>query len=247
MARRHPVRLSVFHVLALLVGLHADALAQPRAVQLYYNERPPYLTTGPDGVVFGLTATPAAEAFRRAGIAFEWVKLPTKRQLSAIKENNGLECAVGWFKNPEREAFARYTKAIYRDRPTVGLANVDFQPPTARLADLLRTPGVTVLVKDGYSYGPYIDGLINDLKPTRLGTAGESSQMVQMVAARRADFMFVAEEEASYLVHESGIDASKLKLVRFDDVPPGERRYILCSKRVPVDVIARLNQGISFE
>ena len=229
-----------------LLLLSANIHGAP-SVTLYYNERPPYLVTAAGGGVSGLTATPAANAFRSAGIAFGWSKLPTNRQMAVLKENRAAECAVGWFRNAERESFARYTKAIYRDRPTVALASVSFAPKSARLNDLLHAGGVTVLVKDGFSYGPYIDGLLGRSKPSQITTTAENSQMVQMVAAQRADFMFVSEEEAAYLAEQAGADAGRLKVIRFEDVPPGEKRYILCSRQVPEETIRKLNGAIMFE
>src|SRR5438105_5582575 len=195
-------------LLSLLMSSAAFAQAP---ITLYYNERPPYLVTSIDHSVSGLTATPAADAFRSAGIPFEWSKLPTNRQLAALKENMAAECAVGWFKNSDRESFARYTKAIYRDRPTVALASAAFAPKTLHLSELLRSPDTTVLLKDGFSYGPYIDGLLSQLKPNKIVTTAENAQMVQMVAAHRADFMFVSEEEAAYLAEQAGADLGKVR------------------------------------
>ena len=59
--------------------------------------------------------------------------------------------------------------------------------------------------------------------------------------------MFAAEEEATYLMEQAGVPANALKLVHFADVPPGERRYLLCSKATPDEVIERLNKVITAE
>src|SRR5207237_1398275 len=124
-------------LLSLLMSSAAFAQAP---ITLYYNERPPYLVTSIDHSVSGLTATPAADAFRSAGIPFEWSKLPTNRQMAALKESKGAECAVGWFKNADREGCARFTRAIYRDRPTVALASVAFITKTAHVIRLPPSP-----------------------------------------------------------------------------------------------------------
>ena len=84
-------------------------------------------------------------------------------------------------------------------------------------------------------------------QPTIIYTTSENSAMVEMVRFNRADFMFVAEEEAAYLVEEAGLSAREFHLIRFADVPRGERRHIMCSKQVPDEVIARLNRVITFE
>ncbi len=93
-------------------------------ITLHYHERPPYYMTGPLGV-YGLCVDPAKLAFNRANIPFRWEKTPAKRQLDIIKENRSKDCIIGWFKNPDREKFAKYSHVIYQDKPTIALARAD--------------------------------------------------------------------------------------------------------------------------
>ncbi len=214
-------------------------------ISLNYNERPPYLMPAADGSAGGLTATPAANAFKAAGIPVIWSKLPTNRQLALVRETIGMNCAIGWFKNPEREQFAKFTKPIYRDKPTVILANSRFVvKEETKLDSVLARKDIRVLVKDKFSYGSFIDGLLASLRPRTVSTVAENVQMVQMIQADRADFMFLAEEEATYLVEQAGFKLQDFHLIRFPDMPPGERRYIMCSKSVPDEVIGKLNKVI---
>ena len=71
---------------AALALLWGDACRAGDAVTLYYNERPPYLVSAPDGSVGGLTASVAERAFRAAGIDVKWLKTPINRQLALLKE-----------------------------------------------------------------------------------------------------------------------------------------------------------------
>lgn len=232
--------------LLALAHARADDRTQDRTAEritLHFNERPPYMVAAADGTATGLSATPARQAFAVAGIAVRWAQTPTTRQLSVIRDNEGLDCAIGWFRKPDREAFAKFSKPIYRDRPTVVLAHAAFVPER-RLADLLRRPGVTVLVKDNYSYGAMIDALLAEKRAFVLSTTAENQQMLRMVAERRVDMMFAAEEEAQHLLGQAGIAARGLQLLRFDDVPIGERRHLMCSKRVPDALLERLNAAI---
>lgn len=224
----------------------APLAAAEDAVTLLYNERPPYIVRQPDGSAAGLTATIAANAFKAAGIPVRWREVPSNRQIVLIQENLGNDCAIGWFKNAEREKFAKFTMPLYRDMPTVLLANRDFAvPPRATLRTLLARDDVRVLVKDRYSYGRYIDDLLAALKPHLVITSNENTGMVAMIKARRADFMFVAEEEANYLVSQAGAQPGDFKLVRTSDMPQGELRHLMCSKRVGDDVLARINAAIA--
>lgn len=223
-------------------------VAAQELVTLAYNDRPPYIIALPDGSAAGLTATPTARAFKSAGISIVWKKVPTNRQLAELKENSSRQCAIGWFKNPEREQYFKFTKAIYRDRPTVLVANRQFatQPNETLYSVLARKEG-RVLLKDKFSYGAYIDGLLATIKPQTVITTNENMQMVEMIRIGRADFMFAAEEEAHYLIEQAGFRPRDFKIIRPPDVPPGERRYIICSKMVEDEVIARLNAAIDAE
>lgn len=238
------IRRCILSILSLAPGA---AMAQ-EPITLSYNDRPPYIIALPDGSVGGLTASPAAQAFKGAGIPFVWKKIPTNRQLAILKENVGRDCAIGWFKNAEREQYAKFTKPIYRDRPTVLVANREFvAAPNETLQGMLARKDVRVLVKDKFSYGPYIDGLLAAMKPQTVITTNENLQMVEMIRARRADFMFAAEEEARYLIEQAGFKTHDFRVVRPPDMPPGEKRYIICSKLVEDDVIQRLNAAIEAE
>jgi uncharacterized protein (TIGR02285 family) len=232
------------------VLLAHSAAAQDRdplePVILTFNERIPYIIALSDGSAKGLTATPAANAFRTAGIPFVWKKLPTNRQLAELKMNAGKQCAIGWFKNPERMQYFKFTDAIYRDLPTILIARSNFDTqPADTLDSILLHRDVRVLVKDMFSYGQYIDNLLGMSKSKLVVTTNENTQMVQMIIAGRADFMFASEEEARYLIDQTGSEAYKLRIVRPSDMPQGERRYIICSKQVEDSVIDKLNAAIN--
>jgi uncharacterized protein (TIGR02285 family) len=234
---------------ALLLGLAvAGSAAATPTITLFYNERPPYLITAHDGSVSGLTGTPAGRAFATAGIAFMWAKTPTNRQLASNKQNKAMDCAVGWFKNPEREQFAQFTKAIYRDKPAVALANKEFRVRQyATLERVLATRGLRVLLKENFSYGPFIDSSIARFSPHLTHTTAENALMVEMIRKGRADLMFMAEEEADYLLANTGAGDGDFYLLKFSDMPAGEKRYIMCSKQVPEEIIERLNKAITLE
>lgn len=226
--------------------LFSSALFAQDTISLYYNERAPYLETVDEGVVEGLTATPAAFAFREAGIPFVWKRLPSKRQMHVLKSDNGQDCLVGWFKNAEREKFARYTLPIYQDKPTIGLAlfSNTLVETGKILESVLDNQKIRLLVKDGYSYGTYIDAKINALNPKRVPTTAENINMIQMLYVDRADYMFIAEEEAEALIKRAGYKKEEFKYVTFKGVPKGNHRYILCSRKVDSSIIEKLNKII---
>ena len=140
------------------MGLGAHAAAQNPTI--HYQERVPYSSLQADGNVAGLTATPAALALQRAGLSATWARTPGQRQLALIQEGDGLHCGLGWFRNAERGALGKFSKALYRDRPFGALARNDSglragisgEEAIAATTELL-------LVKEGYSYGTVLDRL----------------------------------------------------------------------------------------
>lgn len=214
-------------------------------ITLHYNERPPYLVTTEDGVG-GLTGAPTTQVFAASGIPYNWEQTPSKRQIYLLQQNEGRDCLVGWFKNAEREGFARYTLPVYRDEPQVALARADNERIMSgqTAAAVFANPGLILLVKDGYSYGDYLDLQIRDHNPVRTVTTVENSGMLRMIAAGHADYFFIAPEEVDGLLASSELDAHAFKTVHFADVVSGEERYILCSLKVEPEIIDRLNRAI---
>jgi polar amino acid transport system substrate-binding protein len=214
-------------------------------ITMHYHERAPYYVTGPYGV-YGLCADPAKLVLMKAGIPFRWQKTPAKRQLNIIKSNKMRECLLGWFKTPKREKFAKYTQHIYQDKPSIALARADNKQIISGrpLEETFSNPNLILLRKDSYSYGQFVDEKIAELNPKHEITADENIGMLRMIHSKRADYFFVAEEEAEELIVSSGLPKSDFKYVRFSNMPKGNKRYILFSKKVEDEVIEKINAAI---
>lgn len=236
-----------FMLVAVSGLLSGSAALAGSPITLYFEERAPYLVRSGDSVK-GLTANPAAQAFKAADLAFVWEPSSMSRQLHLLRQNQGPHCVVGWFKTAERLAFAKFTKPIYRDGPVVALARRDFSlGPGRTLEDALSVPGVRVLVRGKYSYGAYIDNALGRIQPELIVSAVPNMQMIDLLNGNRADFMFASEEEAALLLRKAAYKATGLHIVRFSDVLPGMERHIACTRSVPDGIINRLNQAITFK
>ncbi|MCZ4282825.1 transporter substrate-binding domain-containing protein [Kiloniella laminariae] len=214
-------------------------------LKVLFHARAPYYSQSGEQVT-GLIADRTAEVFQKAGIAFFWEEMPPKRQLVTISKNLEPVCAAGWFKNPEREAFARYTLPIYQDRPTVVLTRQDATAVIIhkRIDGLLADVRATLLIRDGYSYGAFLDDRINAVKPKMTATSQTNAVMADMITRGRADYMFMAEEEAISLLGELAFDGGGLALHTLDDMPVGNKRHIICSQQVSTAIIEALDRVI---
>ncbi len=237
----------LFALQMTVLFLISSTVTAQTQVQLYYAERVPYAVTDEHGTVHGLTATPAAKAFKQAAIQFQWKKMPFKRQLATIKHNKKMACGIGWFKKPEREQFARFTDVIYQDRPSIVISKkgsgvieqyTDF-------SSLLQDKSIKLLVKDSFSYGAYVDEQITKYQPETVVVVGSNNmQILQMVLSGRADYFFAAEEEAEEMIQSAGFAKSQFQVHHFTDMPAGNSRYIACSQQVTPETIELLNQAL---
>lgn len=117
--------------------------------------------------------------------------------------------------------------------------------PNSILEAVLDTKTVRVLLKSKYSYGPQIDEMISKSKASKILSDGENQQMVNLLIANRADFMFAAKEEAEYLIENN--DPNKaLHIMVLQNMPMGEKRYMACNRLVTDELLERLNNAITF-
>jgi len=234
----------------LLCGILACALAQAEAlapVTMHYFERKPLHSLNENGKVSGIIVTPIEQIFNKAGIPMVWKLTPVNRIMATLKANDGLDCAAGFYKSPEREAFARYSLPIYRDKGIVALSRADFvAPATTTAQELLARPQTRLVIKQGFTYGRYLDPLIDKMAPNQVQrVSDEVDSMVRMVRIGAADLVFVTEEELAVYLNPGSAVAGNVRLLRLSDVPVQEYRYIACSKQVSPQMMDKLNAAIA--
>ena len=94
------------------------------------------------------------------------------------------------------------------------------------------------------TYGPMVDGLADELKPLSVTTTQDNAGMIRMLVGRRFDYFVAAQEEGEHLIESLGIASDDVVMIEFKDLPPGNKRYILCSQSVGDEIIKRLNAVI---
>lgn len=230
--------------LCVLVGSSTASGQEP--IDLYYYERPPFLIRQPDGGAAGLIGSRVAGIFAKAGLVPRWQLMPAARQLHVLRAGRDPVCGVGWYRTALRESFAQFSQPIYRDRGVVILANARLDRRRyGRLADLLADRGVSILLKDGLTYGSAVASSLDAARATLTLVTVEQPQMIRMVAAGRASAMFATREEAEMLLTGGEADDESVQLLIFPDLPEvGEPRYLMCSKNVSPQTMSKLNGAI---
>jgi polar amino acid transport system substrate-binding protein len=233
-------------IIVLAFSMPFGASAEDR-LKLLYEDRPPYYFTGTDGRIGGLAIDPVKAALAKAGISPDWRVSSAKRQIASIRADREPVCSPGWFKKPEREAFAKFSVPIYRDRPQVVVTRADnaLRINHGTLEKLLRDPNLTMGVKLGYSYGQYIDALIERLEPVTMRSSQDVHGLIRMLVGRRFDYMLAAPEEFSSMAARLGIAGEDIVSVTLSDIPDGNDRYLMCSRKVSDEWLARINAALA--
>ncbi len=229
--------------LVAALAMIGGAIRAEEPLKILYNERPPYMVARGREVT-GLTADAATYALRKAGVPYEWVEIPSARQLFMLQENKERLAALGWYRNPERERFAKFSSHLYMDRQIAVLARTDNTKLAGidSVAGLLGNREVTLLAKSGYSYGRFLDEQIAKLEPRIMRVTVENLSMIRMIGARRADYMFISPEEAEATLANSGVPPRNLRLITLPDMPRGEFRHLMFSQCVDDETIRRINR-----
>ena len=231
-------------LIGLGFALLASRLAASEPVQVTVLYDPVY--TQSDGEIAGPIASPAMRIFTDAGISVTWVPVPASRAMALIRANSEADCTPGWYKTPERAAYARFTLPIHIDKALLGLVRADYRTPDSIDAkDLLARPRLHLGVKQGYSYGPFLDELIAKMPARNVSTlTGSIPAMVKMVHSRYIDMMIVMDEEAESFILQAGYEMKDFRLIAFPDAPQNIGNAIMCSEKVPPEIIDRLDAAI---
>lgn len=229
----------------LTTGLTGVAAAQAPLL-IEYRDKPPYTYTV-DGKPAGFLMERTTQVLRRAGIDARYAEVPIRRTMLNLQANTAAMCSPGLYKTAEREAFARYSLPIHRDRPHAVLAHTSVgarirrQPSIARLfADTQLQPGQV----DGVSYGAQLDQWLASTPKPPLRAQLSPLQLVRMVAAHRVDYMLIDQEDLGWLRRDPELAELPVTHIEFTDMPRGELRYIACSQQVAPQTMERINQAI---
>ena len=229
-------------------GAHAAQAAQPAAlptVDLLYQDRPPYYVPQPGRQPpLGLVIEPLRRGLEHRQVPHRWVLTPAVRQLLMVENGKNLVCAVGWFRNPAREAKGLFSAPLYRGQPLAMLARRDAPLHEGMsLREAMDSPA-RLLVKQGYSYGPEIDFLISVRSGALAQGSGEVTQLLRMLQAGHADWMPAAPEEVQAQLQRDDRRSQTLQLLQVSDAPPPQARHLYCNSAVPAAWLEQLNAGL---
>lgn len=227
------------------IWLLLPTFARGETLPVVYPSRPPYNYTV-DGKAAGTLVELVEKILEGAGLSPQFAEMPSKRILLGLKEPGSRLCSFGWFKNPERESYAVFTRPISEDSPLLALIlqkNAPHFSGKATFKELAADKALPLGLITGWSYGDTIDGLIRQEQTPVVDIPGRREQGA-MLAMGRFAYTLARESEIDEVISLSGRPAEEFLALSLADVQERNKRYILCGKGVPEAVIARINASI---
>lgn len=224
---------------ATLLALAGPARAA-EVLTIAYRDKPPY-SMEVDGEPQGLLIDKSRAISQAAGIPVRFVVMPQKRITNELAANKSLICSPGWYRLPAREAIGPFSASIHRDKPQMVLA-AEASAPAVRvhpsLKSLMQDSTLKLATVDGVSYGSELDAAIGAMPRPPMRVTVTVQQLSRMIAAQRADYMFVDQEDFSQM------DPGGLRTVSFNDMPAGLTRHFWCTARVKGTLLQRIDAAI---
>jgi polar amino acid transport system substrate-binding protein len=215
-------------------------------LHLSFPENPPLAFSNGTGVPRGKFIDALNQRSGAHGLKLSFDSRPAKRILAEVQANRSPICSLGWFKTPERESWAKFSRPVYRDRATVIVSSL----PASTYAGItslqqLMARGVwRIGAISGLSYGPEVDRVLAAYPAMVERPTVTVEQMLRMVSAGRTPLAVVAEEHLSWFLESEGGDTRLVRLTLSDLPKTGPQRYIMCSRSTPDALIKRIDAMI---
>jgi ABC-type amino acid transport substrate-binding protein len=213
---------------------------------LRYQPRPPFIEIE-SGKLAGLCGGPAVRALEEASIPFTLVNNPPFRQLALMQTAEYYDCSVGWLKIPERAGLYKYSEPVCDDGVWLVVGHKgSFDKSINKAEDLLKNRRLKLINRKNYSFGEWVDTLAKRYNTdiTSVENAEISPQMFEMIRAGRVDYTFVSSWEFDYLLRRFKWAATDFVVFQPIDNVHTSPRHIICSKKVPDEVMRKLNDAI---
>jgi len=235
---------AIYATILLLISLPRLACSEP-PLKLQIVELPPYMIVNSPTSIGGLVVDPTFAALKKAGIDFEWEVIPAVRQLLRIKNNQERICSVGWYKTPTREKFAKFSHPIVLDSGYVAFANNNYNPREGvPIDEVLGDSNISVLIKNGFVYGEYLDAKLITMKAQRESVYVDMPLIFKMIEAGHGQITFAPLAEIRYYQELGVVDKDRFHIITFKEIPTGFNRYLMCSLKVEDDVISKFNAAL---
>ena len=233
----------------LLVALLLAGPAQAESLDVLYFEYPPYYHQLPDGSAGGFLVDLGRKVFQRAGVTPRFLFVPSKRIIKDIQDGRPA-ASLGWFRTPERESFARFSRPFYVNKP-YGILYLKSQARRfhdfTTLRAVMESGAFSMGRVGGLSDGVYVDGILAEFPERVVEVSSDTVRLLHMLQARRFDFVLVPPEEVAVALELAQVPPDDFEIKPMSDIPQGNTRYIMYSKAVDEALVRRIDAALAQE
>jgi len=230
--------------LVLLLALLTAGHARADLIHMGYIQEL-YVDQGPGHFTFDFLR--AAELIiADSGVSVDWVPVPIARISSLIERPDYQFCLAGAVITKEREEVGHFSIPYVYDGAIALIARAERKEQLARLrsfAELVSATHAEFLVYKMANYGPTFTAELKDLGVAVAYQLGSAEQMLDMIAAKRAEFALLPGNYARNFL-ATRHDAAEFALVSYPDMVRGMDSAFYCNKAVSKQTIAALNASI---
>lgn len=231
---------------AFLAVLFCSCAVAAEPLLVTFIDKPPYYHADASGEARGFLVERTRQILGDAKIEARFEARPASRVPHEMRTESRASCSIGWFRNAERESFARFSRPIYHDRPLLGVVQrtraAEFPPPYSIAA--LAASGLRIGSVAGFSHGEVADRALAGMA-TSLDLAPAPAQNLSKLLAGRVDLALFNSEELDHLIAVTPGVSSRITRLEFSDVPPGKARYLMCSRHIDPGLLERIDAAIS--
>lgn len=234
------------HLIFVVTLFAAEAVAA-EPLTFSYLERPPYYYRDNSGDAAGFLVERTQQILAAANLEAQFISLEPSQIMFLLHRASAAHCSIGWFKTDERQLFAKFTQPIYQDQALVLLTHRSRRykfPAIATLEKVFADRKLTIARLGQFSYGNYVDDLLEKLSPASLFRSNEQAQLLQAIQEKSADYMLIAPEEGAMLISSAGLQKQDFVSLPLLGVPEGNQRHLMCGQGVSDRVMQQLNAAI---
>lgn len=223
-----------------------SALQATEEIELMYVERHGNPDVHDSRYFFAQIAEIVEAVFAVTGDDYMWQKFPVGRIVRAIEQDDHAACAVGWYRNEEREKIGKFTTTVAELQPMGAIARRDagLKDYYEHITDLIfDTSMVGGTIKLSESTPSHTSALINQYgdNVSVLGFSVGTADLLRMVQIGHIHYMLISGDEADFYLSNPEWGSEIFQKIRFGNFTELVELALFCTKTTPDDWIERFN------
>ncbi len=257
--------MSIKYIIVLVLALAKISFAycEDMKISIQYQNRPPFFIENPithklsEGIGFEIID----KILKESKINFVYENKPLVRTLGDIKENKSLSCYPYAYKSIEREKNSLFSLPFQKTSKLIlAIRKNDLRFKNLNtFKDVISNKDLFPIIKIGYNHEKVISELLEKYKNYSIykiekeknnkivSTSADQEEMLLKIIKKEGDYGFFTLNEFEY--YQSKNKDIKMNLVAKNIIDSKNEvlRHFMCTKKVGMNVINKINNAIKKE